>query len=118
MKPEIKQQWVDALRSGEYKQGYGMLHPDSNTFCCLGVLCDLHRKESNGVWTKKEIGMIGEQFFYQDVRSYLPTGVCGWAGLDFTQMVYHGSDQSPLPYLNDVDKLDFEHIADLIEAQL
>ena len=40
MKPEIKKQWVQALRSGEYKQGRGQLKQGA-TFCCLGVLCDL-----------------------------------------------------------------------------
>jgi hypothetical protein len=39
MDPQIKQRWVDALRSGQYKQGKGFLHR-GNKFCCLGVLCD------------------------------------------------------------------------------
>lgn len=42
--------WVKALRSGEYKQGYGYLHykrGGKDKFCCLGVLCDLAVK--NGV---------------------------------------------------------------------
>lgn len=45
MNPEIKTQWVAALRSGEYRQGTGELHAlhedGSESFCCLGVLCDL-----------------------------------------------------------------------------
>ena len=41
MNPEIKAKWVAALRSGEYKQAKGQLRI-GNSFCCLGVLCNLH----------------------------------------------------------------------------
>jgi hypothetical protein len=36
--------WIEALESGEYQQGYGALRQDNNegdTYCCLGVLCDV-----------------------------------------------------------------------------
>lgn len=36
---EIRAKWLEALRSGNYKQGkFGLRTGD--TFCCLGVLCD------------------------------------------------------------------------------
>lgn len=44
MKPELKKQWVEALRSGEYKQGEGTFKraiKGEESFCCLGVLCDI-----------------------------------------------------------------------------
>jgi hypothetical protein len=34
---EIKTLWVEALRSGYYKQGKNVLK-DNNRYCCLGVL--------------------------------------------------------------------------------
>lgn len=34
------QQWINALRSGEYKQGSGGLQSEEG-YCCLGVACDL-----------------------------------------------------------------------------
>lgn len=40
MSPELKTRWLEALRSGEYKQGRAYLRKDDK-FCCLGVLCDL-----------------------------------------------------------------------------
>ena len=40
MNKEIKDKWVKALRSGEYKQGRLYLQRD-NLFCCLGVLCKI-----------------------------------------------------------------------------
>lgn len=38
MDPEIKRLWVEALRSGEYRQNIGCLE-DNGAYCCLGVLC-------------------------------------------------------------------------------
>lgn len=39
MDPELKQKWIAALKSGEYKQGKACLHnEDEDTYCCLGVL--------------------------------------------------------------------------------
>lgn len=40
LKPEIKEKWVDALRSGEFKQRDKFLGPTPGCdgYCCLGVL--------------------------------------------------------------------------------
>ena len=37
----ILNKWVEALRSGKYKQGQHNLRNADNTYCCLGVLCDI-----------------------------------------------------------------------------
>ena len=39
MTPELKAQWIAALRSGEYTQGRGALKTGDGGYCCLGVLC-------------------------------------------------------------------------------
>lgn len=42
MDPEKKKAWVDALRSGEYVQGRGVLcKADTGAMCCLGVAADV-----------------------------------------------------------------------------
>lgn len=46
MNKEIKEKWVEALRSGKYKQGEGWLKRRGSkegefSFCCLGVLVDV-----------------------------------------------------------------------------
>jgi len=41
MNLELKKQWVEALRSGNYQQGQYQLRSKDNCFCCLGVLCDI-----------------------------------------------------------------------------
>lgn len=39
MKKKDAMKWINALRSGKYKQGDGELYNDKqNTYCCLGVL--------------------------------------------------------------------------------
>jgi hypothetical protein len=38
MDPDIKAKWVEALRSGKYKQARMALET-SRGYCCLGVLC-------------------------------------------------------------------------------
>lgn len=40
MNPEVKIKWLEALRSGKYKQGKGCLRA-GDSFCCLGVLIDV-----------------------------------------------------------------------------
>ena len=49
MTPELKAKWVEALRSGRYAQGNRRMRTRSvlgvrDTYCCLGVLCDVAGK--------------------------------------------------------------------------
>jgi hypothetical protein len=42
MKAELKRKWIEALRSGKYAQGEGMLkNSETGEMCCLGVLCEI-----------------------------------------------------------------------------
>lgn len=41
MKKVVADKWVAALRSGEYDQGIGRLRSHNDTYCRLGVLCDI-----------------------------------------------------------------------------
>lgn len=44
MKKKDAMEWVEALRSGNYKQGRYLLHNTvDNTYCCLGVLADIKK---------------------------------------------------------------------------
>jgi hypothetical protein len=53
MKAELKSKWVEALRSGKYKQGRGLLKEGAQ-YCCLGVLCKIAgiqgKRRSYGVY--------------------------------------------------------------------
>ena len=62
---EIKDKWIAALTSGEYKQGQGYLRL-GDTYCCLGVLCDLLgwklSKVSNAVDKYKRLtALLGDE---------------------------------------------------------
>lgn len=109
MKHEVKQKWLAALRSGEYKQGRDALCNIDNEFCCLGVLCDIFRKETNnGEWSK-----IGTFFLNDDSYvDFLPTEVAYWAGLEVTNPTPENSPS--LSYMNDHGS-SFATIADIIE---
>lgn len=92
--------WVDALRSGKYKQGRGRLRSLDDKFCCLGVLCDLGDQKA---WVQGE-----SSFCYRDFCSLLPTTVRDIVGLtDF--------DLTALMKLNDSQGKSFEEIANYIE---
>lgn len=45
MPRELKQKWLDALRSGKYAQGQNRLRTNDDKYCCIGVLCDVMGKE-------------------------------------------------------------------------
>lgn len=120
MKPEIKEKWVKALRSGEYKQGSSALrtviHNDER-FCCLGVLCDLysieHKKDE---WSLKE---GGGSYNHNGSGGYPSQKVLDWAGLycsagDFVTI---GDDNETLASMNDLGYT-FKEIATAIEEQL
>lgn len=82
MHKEIADKLTEALTSGEYTQAQRSLRTE-NGFCCLGVLCDLYRKETgdqkewsvdidvNGVVTHSFLGETG----------VLPYEVRNWAGM-------------------------------------
>lgn len=39
---EVKDKWLEALKSGDYKQGFVHLHNAlENTYCCIGVLATI-----------------------------------------------------------------------------
>lgn len=56
MKPEVRDLWLGALESGQYKQAKGVLisKPDGDTeYCCLGVLSQLHADATGEVQAVK-----------------------------------------------------------------
>lgn len=126
MNPEIKKLWVEALRSGEYRQGKGCLrikhHDGGDNYCCLGVLSDLAVKAGVGKW-----GLVdgnGRRPHVGDGKSndYLTDDVMRWAGLTHSNppVVYnrigHNTDRF-LSALND-NGVPFTDIADMIERSL
>lgn len=72
-----KQDWINALRSGRYKQGKGVLCINDDLlkekkYCCLGVLCDLNgikfyphpeKKKNAPFYIKDSFGDFAEYSF-------------------------------------------------------
>lgn len=125
MDSAVKAQWVQALRSGEYRKGRGALHPGYDTYCVLGVLCDLFRQETDrGEWRYdgyNDITFVAETED-GDVDSdtaLLPSPVQLWAELPTNGGFAYDPDwvENPaeLPFWNDDQDLPFDQLADLIE---
>lgn len=122
MNPEIKKQWVDALRSGEYLQGQDLLRDANNKFCCLGVLCDFYSKATGVEWGNSF--NIGRGLCMHEEYDVLPGRVAEWVGLpleggnDWTEVpVCYGSGSTTLASMNDRGDT-FAQIADVIEEKL
>lgn len=124
MKQEIKERWVEALRSGKYEQGTGSLTTGSGRYCCLGVLCDLAVADGaiKPPTLVEGVEGLGDVMAYgpKAQTEHLPRVVQRWAGLDQDSPEVHDPDGDcwqELVELNDNVGLNFHEIADLIEAQ-
>jgi len=113
---EAIKKWIEALRSGQYKQGIYSLrnHNDDedDTFCCLGVACDLFAEEVGGEWQR-----AGDDYKFQIVDnqhygvSFMPSPMVEYLGLS------DGFLNDKLSAMND-GEYSFEQIADEIEKEL
>ena len=106
MKEEIKNLWVEALRSNKYKQGKGNLRNINDEFCCLGVLCDISLQYSLLEWELKSLN-----YSILNHSTVLPIEVMNWADIKMELGEY---EKSCLSTQNDIGK-SFEEIADIIE---
>lgn len=119
MKTEIKQQWITALRSGEYTQESSNLRTEDG-YCCLGVLCDLYSKDTGTEWEVDYTADLKPIPFYNFMNegSFLPVAVVQWAGLNGPNPeVIEWDGRAELAQLNDTG-FTFTQIAQLIEEQL
>lgn len=83
---EVRQKWMDALKSGKYAQGKDALR-DGDTFCCLGVLCDLYAKEHpETAWDDEDMFVYAEDAEGARVSDIAPFVVANWAGVTYAQM--------------------------------
>ncbi len=111
---------IAALRSGEFKQGVRRLRRQHNgdRFCCLGVACELYRREfKQGEWMKEADILFGqiEVFKLGDRHgeaSVLPPAVRDWLGWSKPSGAI--SEDDCLAQRND-EGATFSEIADLIE---
>lgn len=108
MKTELKRKWVNALRSGDYPQGYGTLRGPLG-FCALGVLLDV---SGIGDWTYDEQDRYTGNYY---AGGCLTDGeLCG-----VREFVGLSDDlETLILQINDEDRADFNYLADFIEAAI
>lgn len=136
---------ADTLKSGAYKQGSGALRtsyarPDPKIqlleqgYCCLGVACDLFRKETGiGFWKQVNSNKPAPyslppelywtsnwQFVTPDggaYQSYLPPLVQQWLGFETEKGYFNSPNRlASLVAMNDRGQ-SFEDIAAAIESE-
>jgi hypothetical protein len=146
MNREVKEIWLKALRSGDYKQARKSLEVtqeqiDRNLwgfsdqtpgYCCLGVLANEAVKATADSENPilRRIDNDGEAYYgtqeefdnHTECEGLLPDSVKDWAGLVHTNVYFN----SPFNFgttitasdLNDEHGFSFMEIAELIEEQL
>ena len=100
----IKTRWLEALRSGTYEQGQGCLRSQRETYCPLGILCDI-------IDQKKWVA-IARSYYEHDGRTGRPSKeTLTEAGLSL-------DDVALIVQLSDRSKWTFEQVARWIEEKL
>jgi hypothetical protein len=117
MNKELKQEWIEALRSGEYEQDTGELCGGSGdtgyTHCCLGVLAEIAGVARDRLMANDHLGKVGRD----DLLGPWDSGEEG------EPMFSHGDESSWTTYqrrlaaMND-NGYTFRQIADYIEREI
>ena len=113
-----REEWAQALESGEFRKGQGQLcqlHNGRKLYCVMGVLELL----SGGKFLE---GNNPNQFFSERSFSfhYVSLDACKWAGLQTTQGNYidlKRQENRSLVYDNDADGWTFKKMAKVIRAE-
>lgn len=109
MTPELKQKWIEALRSGKYKQTRRKLKARNGSMCCLGVLCDVMGRKWK--WDEGLGKYIGDDEVIR-LKELRDAGIETGIGLSLAEM----NDGEFAP--QEGKKYSFAEIADWIENNL
>jgi len=107
-----QKRWLEALRSGEYRQVRGYLHT-ANGFCCLGVACTLFKPED--IHAVQAHGYTIETLRYEANVAVAPNFVIDALAL-YGDMGNRGDGDGPSLAAHNDEGKSFADIADLIEA--
>lgn len=113
MNPEAKAKIVEALRSGDYKQGQGALN-EKGCHCVWGVICDVSGTDEWVVANPEQGTMrygVGGDICFPELK------VREWVGLDKDPSVLIRNVRTDLMSQND-NGATFAELADAIEQQL
>ena len=110
MDQEFKPEWLEALRSGKYKQGRKNLR-NNRGYCCLGVACEVA-----GI-PRQKVNSYKSQYIFQGSTYDAPVigtvahPPSNWKGLSDAAIDH-------LIEMNDTIKASFSEIADWVEQNL
>lgn len=108
MDKALKAKWLEALRSGRYKQGQFRLRSENDKFCCLGVLCDI---SGEGEWEHLPDGGYSYKRGEEAQSSVLPQFLADVVDLADGQ-------EGKLVDMNDGHWLNFLQISEWIEENI
>lgn len=105
-----RKMWIKALRSGKYKQARRtLLDPKRNSYCCLGVACDVFSKAKSRGGEFADNGLRFEIGNDSGAGFLVNKQVAAWVGVTQAQV-------SDLVDMNDAKLASFDRIADYLEA--
>ncbi len=107
---------LNALRGKEFQQTKNRLRvADSNKMCCLGVACEVYRRETGtGTWLASGAFTVGDRYADSD----LPTLVKDWYGFEDNNpdLTFDEDDNTcGAVNANDILGYNFTQIADAFE---
>ncbi len=106
LKKVTVEEWVEALRSGKYKQSQAVLNCDAG-FCCLGVLADL----AGAKWEDYQ------DSDYPGLKKFFVQGDYWYGSIPPEMLPNKHLSKHTLINMNDSGET-FSEIADCIEAQV
>lgn len=118
------QEWLEALRSGNYNKGTGSLKHtihdldgmhDFTTYCCLGVLCEVQNIQSS-------IDKSTNAIYFESETEFLPEPLAEKLNISnrlaFIKPIYIKDHfYNDIVEINDSEVFNFIEIADIIEEQ-
>jgi|LakMenE01Jun11ns_1017448.scaffolds.fasta_scaffold9843616_2 hypothetical protein len=127
MEKALKEKWLEALRSGQYKQTIGVLKMQSENgdcrYCCLGVLCDVSGEGEwvEGEWIEGEWieSPLPDAWFCEFGYTFVDATMTGALSPEFRKR--HGiplKTRDLLIGMNDNKGMSFKEIADWIETNI
>lgn len=138
MNKRVKSLWLEALRSGRFQRGTGVLRrtygDGTQRHCCLGVLCELYREnqekedlepltwreEGEDDWstTSSRVGVarVPGDILGPEQRCYLPSPVADWAGIEMRGAIGDGesSIEFTLAQINDAGMRERDDYSDVV----
>lgn len=116
MNKEIKKVWIDALRSGKYKQGPDNMYCEGK-HCCLGVLAEIYATTELGMSPKDaraNMPALCDGYLAgwneEGMGEFPAKPISSWAGIK-------RNTEEALAGMND-EGITFKQIADYIEKKL